>query len=630
MTAHGLGRGHERARNLAAQRADEPLAPDEEAWLADHLEYCDACAAVAAEYDAQHQLFADLRAYRPAPPRDLWARTSAAIEAERAGRPASRGWRRLLRAPRPAQGLPPAAVVAAVIVAMVVGVGVLNSNALMPGGVAGPTPIAVEAAAAIQVIARDSAGNLQILSRPVDQVCPIGVSACGVQPTFAVTAVTGLGSATDIQGALSPTGGQMVVVTHGVGGGGVYVIPVKSASTPAPAASAPATTTPAASTAVAVSSAPSATGSPAPAATPTPSARPPSPSSATPPAVSAELPSATASAAVSPTEVPSSAAPSDSESGEPPVETASSEPLQPTGSASVEPSAMPSVAVSPAPDAAIRIASGVTVVGAPMYAPDGVHLAFAAMPSDGSAGPDIYVWAAGDPGAQPITSDHDSWLAAWTADGILVSRPGDGSPATYLLDPATGDATQVGPDGTWLPAVSPDGSSAVWWSGTVKLAPDGVTWVPDTGGLVLGGWSDTAPGDSPPEAAASADAPADSLPTPSPGSSPQVLATGPLTGFTVRWADDGSALAVWTAAPGDAHAGELSLYRMDATTQTFDLANPMLDKASANSDFSLRTGRLAWTSPSAGASQAVQVLAWSGKAIGRLVVQADGGSTVIP
>ena len=50
----GLQRGadHERARTLLAQRMDEPILPMDAEWLDAHLGTCDACRAVAAEYDA--------------------------------------------------------------------------------------------------------------------------------------------------------------------------------------------------------------------------------------------------------------------------------------------------------------------------------------------------------------------------------------------------------------------------------------------------------------------------------------------------------------------------------------------------------------------------------------------------
>ncbi len=630
MSGNDLGRGHQHARELAALRADKSLLPAEEAWLADHLDYCDACAAVAAEYDAQHELFADIRAFQPEPPRDLWARTSAALEAERGNRARASGWRRLGR-PRPSSLSPmPLAVVVAVVV--VVGAGLLNSGAVVPGAtVAGPTPIAMTNTADLQIISRDGQGNLQILSRRVDQVCPVGVSVCGAQPTFAVTSISGIQSATTLQGAFSPSGDKLVVVASGAGGEGVYVVPVRPAPTATSIASSSPSARPAASATATIPASlhPVATGH---GATPSvaasvshlPAVSPPMSSPVATAAAKASSPGASPSrggtssspAAASPSTASDLATPSASPS---PSEGASS-PAS-TQAATASPSTLPSVEVSPVPEAAIQIASGVTVVDGPIYAPDGVRLAFSATPSNGPGGPDVYVWAPGDTSAKAVTNDHISRLAAWTADGILVSSVSDGTPATFLLDLATGRATPVGERGAWLPAIAPDGGSAAWWDGTVKLAADGVTWVPDSGKLVVGAWPNSGSAIS------------------------QVLATGPLAAWQVRWADDGTAVAVWTDAEGRPDGGRLSLYRLDPSTKAPDLVNPMLDGAPANPDFSLRTGRLAWTvpvpgspapgspaagSPAPGSPQMVEVLAWEGNVIGRLEVPADGSGTVLP
>ena len=282
----------------------------------------------------------------------------------------------------------------------------------------------------------------------------------------------------------------MVVVTRDVGSEGVYVVPVNAEATPAAIASgAPASATPAASptagqTAVPSSSASSPVTTAAPVVTPTASAAVATESAA----VASRTPAATPSASDMPvaTAEPPSDAPSpdavptaDVSSAEPSSGTQSAAPSSAPGSD--EFSSVPSIDATPAPDAAIKIATGVIVVGTPIYAPDGMQLAFSARPSDGSAGPDIYVWTAGDAEARAITFDHDTWLAAWTASGILVSRVTNGIPSTYLIDPIMGAATPVGAPGTWLPSVSPGGSTAAWWSGSVKLAADGISWVPDSG-----------------------------------------------------------------------------------------------------------------------------------------------------
>ena len=73
---------HERARRLAAEQLDGPLLAVDADWLADHLRGCPACSQVAAGYDEDRLALRSLRGHEPEPPRDLWARTSAAIERE--------------------------------------------------------------------------------------------------------------------------------------------------------------------------------------------------------------------------------------------------------------------------------------------------------------------------------------------------------------------------------------------------------------------------------------------------------------------------------------------------------------------------------------------------------------------
>src|SRR5690348_11014743 len=73
---------HARARARAAERLDGTLDAEEAAWLDGHLASCDECAAIAADYAAQRLELRALREPAPVPPRDLWARTAAAIEQE--------------------------------------------------------------------------------------------------------------------------------------------------------------------------------------------------------------------------------------------------------------------------------------------------------------------------------------------------------------------------------------------------------------------------------------------------------------------------------------------------------------------------------------------------------------------
>ena len=71
-------RVHAKARMWAAQAIDVDLQPADAAWLSEHLSGCADCRAVGAEYRALHDELRGLES--PEPPRDLWARTSAALD----------------------------------------------------------------------------------------------------------------------------------------------------------------------------------------------------------------------------------------------------------------------------------------------------------------------------------------------------------------------------------------------------------------------------------------------------------------------------------------------------------------------------------------------------------------------
>jgi anti-sigma factor RsiW len=86
---------HREYLDLAAARLDEPLAPADEQRLEAHLATCDACPQRIAGYEADRVGLHALRQLPP-PPRDLWARTSAALDREQA-RAAT--WRSVVRGP---------------------------------------------------------------------------------------------------------------------------------------------------------------------------------------------------------------------------------------------------------------------------------------------------------------------------------------------------------------------------------------------------------------------------------------------------------------------------------------------------------------------------------------------------
>ena len=109
---------HVRARADVSDRLDFALEPDEATWLTTHLEGCPDCRAIADAYVAQRLELRALLDRTPSPPRDLWARTAAAIEAQagfRDGRTRPTGWR------NPRLLAPPALLATALVVAVAVG-----------------------------------------------------------------------------------------------------------------------------------------------------------------------------------------------------------------------------------------------------------------------------------------------------------------------------------------------------------------------------------------------------------------------------------------------------------------------------------------------------------------------------
>ncbi|MEI7744187.1 MAG: zf-HC2 domain-containing protein [Chloroflexota bacterium] len=557
---------HERADGLSVIVLDEPLDPADAAWLEAHLAGCDACAATAAAYQGDRLLLRSLREMPLEAPRDLWARTAAALETE-SGRHSVRGPVRS----RWSQAWAPLAAV--MVLAVAVGAGLFNGGlfnpAVNPDGsstavTAQATPFALTAGQ-VQTVSRSADGRLQIQTRSVDHVCPIGAVACGVAPSFEAAPVAGVGGSAPLDAILSPSRDRMVLVGRGDGAKGVYVVTVS----PAVATSSPKPTTP-----------PPPTGGPT-----------GSPATASPVET---VPASTAPAETPPeTPAPTDQAPSPSDAATP----------GPSDAVSPQPS--PSVTVTPTPDGAIEIASNVLVVGTvAAYDATGRRFAFTARPSDGSAGPDIYVWNTTDPTALAITTDHASVFAGWQDKGVLVSRLTDGAPGTFLVDAGTGETIERVGDG-WLPAVSPDGRRAAWWDGAVTLSADGTTFETGAGRLVLGRWGDHTAG------------------------AVQVLSDGPASGWDIRWDADGSVIAVWLADGTPDGDGLLSLYRIDGLSGRAELSRPLLAGEPAFAGFALDGGRIAWSSPSSAGEPVVTILAWSGDSVGRIVLPAGSGGTIV-
>jgi hypothetical protein len=569
---------HDRARARAAERLDGPLDADEAVWLDEHLSSCTACSAVAADYAAERLDLRALRTNPPAPPRDLWARTSAALERESRHRTSRRR----------SSSLRPYALLAGALV-VAIAVGTLSSSQWFDGdstttpgptndiAVATPSPTAV-APTPLAVGPRDVAylkaggdGTYSITSGRIHEVCPAAATDC--ESTGIVERRTDIGPLASPESVFGTDRGPLIVLSHGEQGSRVLVVAMPTEA-------------------------------------PAPTDQP------------AETPSAPPSGEPATSDPPASDEPSTSASP-----TATASPVTPP---SDEPSPTPSET-----SGTIEIATELQVIDSTAaYAPDGSAFAFTAQPANGSTGPDIYVWRVGETAAQAVTLDHRSVFGSWSGDDVVGSSAeasADGSEArpVAILVREGGEPVALADAGlAWRPAVDPTGEHAVYWAGTVARNADG-GFDPADGRLVIGRWGDVAAPDpsGSPDAGASAETPDANASGEVADASAQAeargettIAEGPLTDWDVRWDETGTRLAVWVADANDPSTGKLSLYVVDPFDGSIDLENPPLEDKPALAGFSIDDGRLAWAAPSESseAESRVLVIAWTGDEFGQV------------
>lgn len=596
---------HDRARVRAAERLDGPLGLAEATWLDDHLAGCEACTAVATAYEADRLSLRALAANPPEPPRDLWARTAAAVERESAAQGRGRG--AVAPVARPGnRRLPLGALSGIAVIAVVVGVSAVSTNLFSgqasvetlsdvggaaasdaartniesPGAEvarAAPTPIAVGAGEVQWVRARGD-GTFAYNAAPIDEVCPAdGQDGCATIEDAAAKRFALTSEPETIIG--SPTDGQAVVVSRDAAGRqSIAVVDLPDAG------------------AAAIDPEPVVAPSQAP--TIAPSAAPASPA----------IPEATPSASAQ-------SGPSDPPAATPPP--ASTPPAATTTPAPDEPpSSSPSVTPEPTVAQTMALVDGVEVVGqSAAFSADGAWFAFTARPVDGMRGPDVYLWKVGDVAARALTTDGRSTFASWAGDQVLVSRTAGGDttgearpPTTSAVDPISSAERPLG--SSWRPVVDPSGTRAVAWVGDVRTADadlDAYRLV--DGRLELQAW--------PPSADASA-------------TSGQVVVGAAVADFDARWDESGTWFAVWVADPTDPSLGRLSLFRVDPTSGLLGQPEGAPRDVPALPGFSIGEGRLAWATPpgQGGEGSRVQIVAWSDGGVGT-VETAPGEDLVV-
>lgn len=589
---------HERARQRLAERMAGDLGAAETAWLDEHLSACSRCTSIAAQFAADRLALRALRDAPPQPPRDLWARTAAAIEQESGGsRPAAAGSRSGSR-------LPLGALSGIAVIAVVIGVSTLSANFLTQpqsatpeatlerpptGGDVGSAPTVAEAtpfavgAGPVAWVDKDASGALGYNNASVDEVCPAGgTSNCPALRGGDPQRLEVDSEPRTIIG--SPNDRQAVMVADDGSGGEQLILIDLPQRTPTPAP---------------------------PSETPIPTATAIAPVSGSP-AASATA-GASASAAVVP---PPSAAGLSASPSEPPGSDTSA------GGETPAP-VLPSPSVAPSPSAtmaaSLAIASDIELVGeSAAFSTDGSWFAFTARPSDGSRGPDIHVWRVGDPSARALTTDGATVFASWDGDRIVGSRPGatittaaSVPSVTVRIDPATAVESPAGD--VWRPVIDPTRKLAIGWAGTIVRSADGTSWAPGSGKLELRRW--TVQGASLADAAQARDA--------------LVLAETATAGFDVRWDERGEWVAVWVADEADPSVGRLSLYRAKEGRAELERPDDAPTGVPALPGFSIGEGRLAWATPPGqdGEGSRIQIVAWSADGVG--TVESDPGEDIV-
>jgi hypothetical protein len=598
---------HVRARAALSDRLDGLLEPSEASWLEEHLAGCPECGGAAEDYAAQRLQLRAGRDHVPEPPRDLWARTAAAIEHEarfRDRRSRAGGTRRRAFALSPA-------LVTALVVTVVAGT-LISSRLLVGDGHATPaaspfvasanagsasgqpqaTPILV--AQHVQYVSKDQDGRYRVTKLDVRSVCPEPTDTCDTAAPVVDQQVELTTTPQTVFGNKDQT--QLIVVSEADQrqAASISVVPIPSSA---------------------------AGGQPPPSASPSPTAT--------------ATTAATAIASPVPPSAPPSATPSTAASTSPSVTPA---PTSSTAAPPVEPSAAPPtilVTPSPTPGGAIKIAEDVVLVGqSAAYSPSGTWFAFTARPADGSRGPDIYVWRVGEATARAVTTDHRSAFGSWLDDATAVGssvRETTGATAgatpieidagSFLIDPRSGAQTALPQAGrAWRPSVNPTAHRAVYWAGSLRLKDGAPVYLPDAGRLVIGDWDVPTPTSS-------------DRPTATPLSGDQralrhetTIAAGRMEDWDARWDATGTKLALWIANAQNPQVGYLSLYDVDPFDGRIDLKKPLLDKQPATAGFSISDGKLVWAEPAAdhsGTGGRILVLAWTDHGAGTVETVPD-------
>jgi hypothetical protein len=613
--------GHDRARTLMSDGLLVTLPPEDAAWLGRHLDGCTDCGRDWKAFRADHRQLRALRDQPLEPPRDLWARTSAALDRE-ARRRGVAGSSRSARGQRRGAGwraLPLGAAAGAIVIAAVIGTRSItdippSSTAAASAFAFVPTPdptgLLVPDAEPVAIFRETATGSWELVYRDVKELCPPSRRHCVPKPDGAAQPID-VGEAPS---QMELKDDQLVYASepNEADPGRVLVVEVNGPdATPTPT--------------VIVTQPPSTPTSPP------PTGESPGPPTATPgPTPPGAIAIATGVRVIGDVAYSGdgrwlafSAQPADDSTG-PDLY------LWKVGDPEATVVTTDHQTYFASWRAGQVLASRVEIAGDPNE-PGGPDEPGASAGPDESARPGRGSGGAGNQGGgKPRASDPPATAPAATAGVPEASREPDGSaapstveghPISFLLDPETLDRTDLSRPDVWLPVLDRSGRFVVYWSGTLQ-SDDGLTWALGTGELVLDRWSGGQDGPAPaesPEASAGASADPGEQPVIGPVGLRTILVPGDKVTFEASFDPSGSRLAIWVGEALDEKVGRLHLLVVDPASGAVGETSP-LDRELALRRFSIDKGRLAWVTPSGqdGQESSVQVLGWRGDDFGEI------------
>jgi hypothetical protein len=253
-----------------------------------------------------------------------------------------------------------------------------------------------------------------------------------------------------------------------------------------------------------------------------------------------------------------------------------------------------------------------------------------------------------------VTDDHQTYFSAWLGGQVLASRvipnvepaapgnpressgpdtnggsnangnsrPIDGTPSSFLVDPSTVARTDLTQGSVWLPVVDPTGRFVAYWSGGLRSTDGGVTWLLANGQLVLDGWTPATPLPAASGGAVSPEPATGTTRVVGPSGYPSTLVQGNVADFRATFDPAGTKLAFWVAEqPSDA-VGRLHLAVIDAATGSPESREPLAGVPSLRR-FSIEANRLAWVSPPGqdGQESSLRILGWSSDEFGEITTE---------